>query len=441
MAPKIRQDDDSAISAVKETTPLTTTATTSSSSSAVEYYYLTEDARTSLKTYNYRGTDMSLLYQYVLSPLAALLVNTIVPKSMAPNTITSIGLVWMITAYVAYWWYAPTLEFTRNDNGDDEDDDDESSSFPPRWIFLWNGISVLVYQTLDNMDGKQARMTGSSSPLGLLFDHGCDAINSIFGSANVIIGMNLSPSENMFEIWLLIFGPFVMFYIATWEQFFTGELIMPIVNGPSEGLLGTALLSFVSYWFGSQYWQQTGWFDAFDSMFSITTLHAVTEDVKLRNCDFIVIAFTLGVLQEIILKSIAVAQKYKRSAQSLVPMFVLSFCYLIIGWIDPNIWLAIPRTSVHLAMALFVEMSTELMLAHVTAQSFHPWRWQLAPLIGITVWVAVFGDSEVLQYCIVAYTWIMGAYLSIKCVFVIREICDALEIWCFDIVTPHYIRQ
>jgi len=346
----------------------------------------------------------------------------------------------MITAYVAYWWYAPTLDFTRNendDNGNGNDDESSSSSFPPRWIFLWNGISVLVYQTLDNMDGKQARRTGSSSPLGLLFDHGCDAINSIFGSANVIIGMNLSPSENMFEIWLLIFGPFVMFYIATWEQFFTGELIMPIVNGPSEGLLGTALLSFISYWFGSQYWQQTDWFDALDSIFSITTLHAVTEDVKLRNCDFIVITVSLGVLQEIILKSIAVAHKYKQSsAQGLIPMFVLGLCYLIIGWIDPQIWLAMPRTSIHLAMALFVEMSTELMLAHVTAQSFHPWRWQLVPLVGITVWIAIF--EEIPKYWIIAYTWSMGAYLVMKCVSIIREICDVLEIWCFDIVTPYY---
>jgi len=25
------------------------------------------------------------------------------------------------------------------------------------------------------MDGKQARKTGNSSPLGLLFDHGCDS--------------------------------------------------------------------------------------------------------------------------------------------------------------------------------------------------------------------------------------------------------------------------
>lgn len=35
-----------------------------------------------------------------------------------------------------------------------------------------------MYQTLDSIDGKQARRTNSSSPLGELFDHGCDAVSA-----------------------------------------------------------------------------------------------------------------------------------------------------------------------------------------------------------------------------------------------------------------------
>lgn len=44
-------------------------------------------------------------------------------------------------------------------------------------------LSILTYQHLDNIDGKQARKTSmrniyleSSSPLGMLFDHGADAL-------------------------------------------------------------------------------------------------------------------------------------------------------------------------------------------------------------------------------------------------------------------------
>lgn len=36
---------------------------------------------------------------------------------------------------------------------------------------------ISTYLNMDAIDGKQARRTGTSSPLGELFDHGCDAIN------------------------------------------------------------------------------------------------------------------------------------------------------------------------------------------------------------------------------------------------------------------------
>jgi len=45
----------------------------------------------------------------------------------------------------------------------------------PGWFAIWMGVAQCIYATLDNCDGKQARRTGSSSPMGMLFDHGCDA--------------------------------------------------------------------------------------------------------------------------------------------------------------------------------------------------------------------------------------------------------------------------
>jgi phosphatidylglycerophosphate synthase len=38
-------------------------------------------------------------------------------------------------------------------------------------------MGLFVYQTLDAIDGKQARRTGSSNSLGELFDHGCDSVS------------------------------------------------------------------------------------------------------------------------------------------------------------------------------------------------------------------------------------------------------------------------
>lgn len=37
---------------------------------------------------------------------------------------------------------------------------------------------MFIYQSLDAIDGKQARRTNSQSPLGELFDHGCDSVSA-----------------------------------------------------------------------------------------------------------------------------------------------------------------------------------------------------------------------------------------------------------------------
>ena len=42
----------------------------------------------------------------------------------------------------------------------------------PRWVYTGCGLACLAYLHLDCLDGKQARRTSSSSPLGQLFDHG-----------------------------------------------------------------------------------------------------------------------------------------------------------------------------------------------------------------------------------------------------------------------------
>lgn len=48
----------------------------------------------------------------------------------------------------------------------------------PRWLYFTFAVGLFVYQSLDAIDGKQARRTGTSGPLGELFDHGCDALNT-----------------------------------------------------------------------------------------------------------------------------------------------------------------------------------------------------------------------------------------------------------------------
>jgi hypothetical protein len=42
---------------------------------------------------------------------------------------------------------------------------------------LMSAVALWFYQTMDNLDGRQARRTKSSSPLGQLFDHGTASLS------------------------------------------------------------------------------------------------------------------------------------------------------------------------------------------------------------------------------------------------------------------------
>ena len=55
-----------------------------------------------------------------------------------------------------------------------------ASERPPWPATLAAAIGLFLYQSLDAIDGKQARRTGTSSPLGELFDHGCDSLSTGF---------------------------------------------------------------------------------------------------------------------------------------------------------------------------------------------------------------------------------------------------------------------
>ncbi|KAL7579915.1 hypothetical protein ACA910_004918 [Epithemia clementina (nom. ined.)] len=399
------------------------------SSSMHDFFYLSDEAVRNLPHFQYRGKDLSLLYRYILSPLAVFCVNHLTPSWVAPNAITLTGLLIMFSAYGAVWYYVPDLEI---------------QSDPPRWIFLWTGIAMLLYQTLDNMDGKHAVKTKSASPLGLLFDHGVDAINSIFGSANWIITLMLHPVHDAALCFACVFGPYGMFFISTWEEYHTGELIMPIINGPSEGLLSGAMMHFVSWWAGPQFWQQTTTWDDFVIPFILNFVPSFLVEwlpTNIRNGEIIVLVSSFGIVQEMILKIRYVVRTFgvQSTVCKLLPFVTLVVCALAVGFVDLDIWVSMPRTNLHLGAALFVEMTTELMAAHITHTEYKVGqRWILLPLVAFTLvvcfgWIkaGVITDNFLLIYASSALT-----FLGFKFAVVIHEVCQVLNIWCFDITTP-----
>ena len=50
----------------------------------------------------------------------------------------------------------------------------------PASVWYFGAFAVFWYQTLDAIDGKQARRTNNCSPLGQLLDHNLDQVSHIF---------------------------------------------------------------------------------------------------------------------------------------------------------------------------------------------------------------------------------------------------------------------
>jgi len=68
---------------------------------------------------------------------------------------------------------------------------------------------------MDAVDGKQARRTGTSSPLGQLFDHGCDAL----GTTYIVIGLcSIMGFGATYGSLACMYTVQIPFYLAQWEE-------------------------------------------------------------------------------------------------------------------------------------------------------------------------------------------------------------------------------
>ncbi|KAI0066531.1 Choline/ethanolaminephosphotransferase [Artomyces pyxidatus] len=184
--------------------------------------YIPQHALANLKNYKYKGVDKSLLSNYVLNPFWTWFV-TLWPTWVAPNTITLSGLSIVLFNFATLVYYDPTYLAQKG-----------GATGPPQWVYFTWGIGLFLYQTFDAIDGKQARRTGMAGPLGEMFDHGCDAINT---TLEVILA---SQALNLGRSWWTVasqIATLANFYLTTWEEYHTGQLYLGVFSGPVEGIL------------------------------------------------------------------------------------------------------------------------------------------------------------------------------------------------------------
>ncbi|XP_012855181.1 PREDICTED: choline/ethanolaminephosphotransferase 1-like, partial [Erythranthe guttata] len=80
---------------------------------------------------------------------------------------------------------------------------------------------------------------------------GCDALACAFES--LAFGSTAMCGKSTFWFWVISAVPF---YCATWESYFTNTLILPVINGPTEGLMLIYMTHFFTAFVGAEWWAQ-----------------------------------------------------------------------------------------------------------------------------------------------------------------------------------------
>lgn len=185
-----------------------------------------------LSEHKYSCTTSSLLDGF-LQPWWDWLVSK-VPLWLAPNLITIVGLIVNIATTLVLVYYSP-----------------DAKTEAPRWACFLCALGLFIYQSLDAIDGKQARRTGTSTPLGELFDHGCDSISTVFIALSACIAVQLGyyPAWMFFQC----FCAMTLFYCAHWQTYVSGSLRFGKID-VTEAQFTIIIIHLISAIFGPKIW-------------------------------------------------------------------------------------------------------------------------------------------------------------------------------------------
>jgi hypothetical protein len=88
--------------------------------------------------------------------------------------------------------------------------------------------------------------------MGMLFDHGVDALVALTNSHMLMRMFSIPPSPYGIFTQLVAATPF---YFVTLEQYYTGEMNFPAINGVEEGSIVILACSIATGWIGNvKFW-------------------------------------------------------------------------------------------------------------------------------------------------------------------------------------------
>ncbi|KAF2674121.1 Choline/ethanolaminephosphotransferase [Microthyrium microscopicum] len=397
--------------------------------------YIRQEKLPALKEYKYSGVDHSLVSRYIMKPFYTNFVINCFPMWMAPNAITLTGFGFVVLNLFTLLWYNPTLD----------------QDCPP-WVYASWSIGLFLYQTFDAVDGSQARRTHQSGPLGELFDHGVDAVNTTLEVLIFCAALCLGQSWQSVAV---LFASLLTFYVQTWDEYHTHTLTLGIVSGPVEGILTLVFVyALTAYLGGGSFWQRemletigiskpaflpqalynytfTNWFMFYGGIMLV--FNTVTSALNVQEARR------------------ARGQRARKALLGLVPFFG--------QWVLTVLYLALNPLILHHHLVPFIFFIGivnaysvgQMIVAHLTKSRFPYYNVLSLPLVFAVIdsfgpllqnWIGIGWPSalgpDVYQISFVhsCLGLAIGVYGSFV-IDVIYTICDYLDIWCLKIKHPY----
>ncbi|XP_073967250.1 choline/ethanolaminephosphotransferase 1 bbc isoform X4 [Choristoneura fumiferana] len=357
-----------------------------------------------LSEHKYSCTSSSILDAW-LQPWWCWLVSK-TPLWLAPNLITILGLIVNIVTTLILVWYSP-----------------DARTDPPAWACALCALGVFVYQSLDAIDGKQARRTGSQSPLGELFDHGCDSISTVF----IALGACTAVKLGEYPTWMFFqcFCAMTLFYCAHWQAYVTGTLRMGKVD-VTEAQYSIIAIHLVSATLGSSFW-------------STQLLMGVNLSLA-SNCVVVLLSLylVLGYLNMIMKGGVGKNGSTVAGTSILSPVIPFSLvvvpAFIIFQKSESHVYENHPALYIMAFGMVAAKVTNRLVVAHMTKSEMDYYDWSL--LGPAMLFLNQYFNNAIPEYYVL---WLCTIWVCVDltryCGQICLEICEHLKIKLFRI-TP-----
>ncbi|KAK7490768.1 hypothetical protein BaRGS_00017997 [Batillaria attramentaria] len=359
-----------------------------------------------LSEHKYSAGGTSLLEPF-LQPYWRWLVEQ-TPLWVAPNLLTIAGLIINIVSTLFLIYYSP-----------------DAKSEIPWWPLVMAGVGLFMYQSLDAIDGKQARRTNSSSPLGELFDHGCDSVSLTFVTLGVTTALSLGQDTNLllFENLAAAF----IFYCAHWQTYVSGTLKFGKLD-VTEGQTAVIGVYFITALLGVGFWQKQ--------------VPLLGVQVKVLPVAFSIFGYILQIkshFSTIFLEGGIGKNKSTVAGTSTVfPLFpmgaVIGMAVMVAFKSPSHVYENHPCLYLTAFGIVMAKVTNRLVVAHMTKSEMDLWDTGLIGpglLVVNQYFNCVFSEYLVLWICMVVVTVDIWRYSLTVC----QEICQYLGIYCFVITS------